>query len=97
MALVAIIGAGEIGGAVARALASQGRVDTIRLIDEKASVASGLGTGVADENVDLAEAPERALDHLPYLTDVRDIGEEAEGAAAHPFDLGDDAVDALPA
>jgi malate dehydrogenase len=41
MPLVAIIGAGEIGGAVARALASRGRVDAIRLIDDKESVAAG--------------------------------------------------------
>ncbi len=41
MSLVAIIGAGEIGGAVARALASRSRVDAIRLIDEKESVAAG--------------------------------------------------------
>jgi malate dehydrogenase len=41
MSLVAIIGAGEIGGAVARALASRARVDTVRLIDQKASVAAG--------------------------------------------------------
>ena len=41
MSLVAIIGAGEIGGAVARALAARGRVETIRLIDEKDSIAGG--------------------------------------------------------
>jgi malate dehydrogenase len=41
MPLVAIIGAGEIGGAVARALASRGHVDAIRLIDDKESVAAG--------------------------------------------------------
>jgi len=41
MPLVAIIGAGEIGGAVARALASRGRVDAIRLIDDNESVAAG--------------------------------------------------------
>jgi malate dehydrogenase len=41
MSLVAIIGAGEIGGAVARRLASRARVGTIRLIDEKGSVAAG--------------------------------------------------------
>jgi malate dehydrogenase len=41
MSLVAIIGAGEIGGAVARALASRGRVDAIRLIDDRESVAAG--------------------------------------------------------
>jgi malate/lactate dehydrogenase len=41
MSLVAIIGAGEIGGAVARALASRARVDAIRLIDDNASVAAG--------------------------------------------------------
>jgi len=41
MSLVAIIGAGEIGGAVARTLASRSRVDTVRLIDDKESVAAG--------------------------------------------------------
>lgn len=41
MPLVAIIGAGEIGGAVARALAGRARVDAIRLIDEQHSVAAG--------------------------------------------------------
>ena len=41
MSLVAIIGAGEIGGAVARALAMRGRVGAIRLIDDKASIAAG--------------------------------------------------------
>ncbi len=41
MSLVAIIGAGEIGGAVAYALAVRGRVGTIRLIDENAAIAAG--------------------------------------------------------
>jgi len=41
MSLVAIIGAGEIGGAVARALAARARVDVVRLVDEKGSVAVG--------------------------------------------------------
>jgi malate dehydrogenase len=41
MSLVAIIGAGEIGGAVARALAWRARVDEIRLIDDRESVAAG--------------------------------------------------------
>ena len=41
MSLVAIIGAGEIGGAVARALASRARVDAVRLIDDNESVAAG--------------------------------------------------------
>jgi malate dehydrogenase len=41
MSLVAIIGAGEIGGAVARALISRGRVGAVRLIDDNASVAAG--------------------------------------------------------
>ena len=41
MSLVAIIGAGEIGGAAARALAARGRVDAIRLIDDNANVALG--------------------------------------------------------
>ena len=41
MSLVAIIGAGEIGGSVARALACRGRVDVVRLIDDQESVAAG--------------------------------------------------------
>lgn len=41
MSLVAIIGAGEIGGAAARALAVQGRFNRILLIDEKEKVAAG--------------------------------------------------------
>lgn len=41
MPLVAIIGAGEIGGAVARALAQRGRVKAIQLIDENESIAAG--------------------------------------------------------
>jgi malate dehydrogenase len=41
MSFVAIIGAGELGGAVARALASRARVGAIRLIDETESVAAG--------------------------------------------------------
>jgi malate dehydrogenase len=41
MSLVAILGAGEIGGATARALVSRARVDVVRLIDEKPDVAAG--------------------------------------------------------
>jgi malate dehydrogenase len=41
MSLVAILGAGEIGGAAARALALRARVDVVRLIDEKPGVAAG--------------------------------------------------------
>src|SRR5438105_4392230 len=39
--VVAILGAGEIGGAVARALATRARVTAIRLIDEHSTVAVG--------------------------------------------------------
>ncbi len=41
MSLVAIIGAGEIGGAVARALSRRARVGTNRLIDEDGAIARG--------------------------------------------------------
>jgi malate dehydrogenase len=41
MSLVAILGAGEIGGAVARALTMRARVDVVRLIDETPGVAAG--------------------------------------------------------
>ena len=41
MSLVAILGAGEIGGAAARALATRGRVAVVRLIDEQSDVAAG--------------------------------------------------------
>jgi len=41
MSFVAIIGAGEIGGAVARTLAARARVAVVRLIDEQQTIASG--------------------------------------------------------
>jgi malate dehydrogenase len=41
MSLVAIVGAGQIGGAAARALTLRARVDVVRLIDESGSVAAG--------------------------------------------------------
>ena len=41
MSLVAILGAGEIGGAAARALATRARVEAILLIDERPNVAAG--------------------------------------------------------
>jgi len=41
MSLVAIVGAGEIGTAAARALAFRSRVDVVRLIDGQESVAAG--------------------------------------------------------
>jgi malate dehydrogenase len=41
MSLVAILGAGEIGGAAARALAARARVGAVRLIDEQPNVAAG--------------------------------------------------------
>jgi malate dehydrogenase len=41
MSLVAILGAGEIGGATARALATRARVGAIRMIDEQPNVAAG--------------------------------------------------------
>ena len=41
MSLVAIVGAGEIGGAAARALALRARVGVVRLIDEKEWIAAG--------------------------------------------------------
>jgi malate dehydrogenase len=41
MALVAVIGAGELGGAVAQALATRDRVSRVLLVDAAASVAAG--------------------------------------------------------
>ena len=41
MGRIAIIGAGELGGAIARTLASRGRVGEVRLIDEAAELAAG--------------------------------------------------------
>src|SRR5438034_9347818 len=41
MSRVAILGAGEIGGAAARALATRARVGSILLIDEQPHVAAG--------------------------------------------------------
>jgi malate/lactate dehydrogenase len=50
MPLVAILGAGEIGGAAARALAIRGRVDAIRLIDEQPNVAAGKALDLRQAN-----------------------------------------------
>src|SRR5262245_22919120 len=41
MSVVAIIGAGDLGGAAARRLASRGHIGVIRLIDQKDAVAAG--------------------------------------------------------
>src|SRR6266508_3496161 len=41
MSLVVILGAGEIGGAAARCLATRARIDVVRLIDEKPDIAAG--------------------------------------------------------
>src|SRR6476646_3257994 len=47
MSLVAIFGAGEMGGAVARALAARGNVDMVRLIDESSTIAAGKALDLA--------------------------------------------------
>src|SRR4051812_46985671 len=44
---VAIIGAGELGGALAHVLASRGTVRTLRLLDEKGRVAEGKALDIA--------------------------------------------------
>jgi malate dehydrogenase len=44
---VAIIGAGELGGALAHVLASRGAVRTLRLVDDKARVAEGKALDIA--------------------------------------------------
>lgn len=73
MSLVAIVGAGEIGGAAARAIALRARVDVVRLIDENASVAAG-------KALDLMQSgPVRGSD--TRLEGVADLG-AASGAAA---------------
>ena len=41
MSVIAIVGAGAIGGALAQRLASRGRIAEVRLIDEQGSVAQG--------------------------------------------------------
>src|SRR5215470_11995747 len=41
MALVAVLGAGPIGGALTHALAERGRVDEVRLIDPEGRIAEG--------------------------------------------------------
>jgi malate dehydrogenase len=73
MSLVAIVGAGEIGGAAARALAFRSRVDVVRLIDGQGSVAAG-------KALDLRQAgPLRGSDtHVEAAADLS----AASGAAA---------------
>ena len=69
MSLVAILGAGEIGGAVARALVTRARVDGVRLIDEKPDVAAG-------KALDLSQA-------LPVIgSDTKIEGSQDYSAAA---------------
>ncbi len=73
MSLVAIIGAGEIGGAVACALAARSRVDTVRLIDDQDAVASG-------KALDLSQSgPIRGSD--TRIESARDLA-AANGASA---------------
>jgi malate dehydrogenase len=73
MSLVAIVGAGEIGGAAARALAVRARIDRIRLIDES-------GTAAAGKALDLLQAgPIRGSDtHIDGAADLA----AAAGASA---------------
>ena len=80
MTLVAILGAGEIGGAAARALAARGRVDVVRLIDERADVAAG-------KALDLRQAgPIGGSD-----TQVEGLGDYAAAAGAAAIILADPA------
>jgi malate/lactate dehydrogenase len=50
MSLVAILGAGEIGGAAARALAMRARVSAVRLIDSQPNVAAGKALDLRQAN-----------------------------------------------
>jgi malate dehydrogenase len=50
MSLIAILGAGEIGGAAARALATRARVDAILLIDEQPHLAAGKALDLRQAN-----------------------------------------------
>ena len=87
MSLVAIIGAGEIGGAVARALATRARVDIVRLIDEKDSIAAGKaldlrqsgGISRSDTRIDGA-ADLAAADGASAIVLADDAGAAAEWA-----------------
>ena len=73
MSLIAIIGAGEIGGAVARALAARARVETVRLIDETDAIAAG-------KALDLMQAGPISRSDT-RIEGVRDLA-AADGAAA---------------
>jgi malate dehydrogenase len=73
MSLVAVIGAGETGGAAARALALRGRFEVVRLIDDIESVARG-------KALDLMQSgPIRGCD--TRVEGIGDLG-AAGGAAA---------------
>jgi malate dehydrogenase len=41
MSFIAIVGAGAVGGALAQRLASRGRIDEVRLVDDQGSIAQG--------------------------------------------------------
>ena len=81
MSFVAIIGAGEIGGAVARALASRNRVDAIRLIDDKETIAAG-------KALDLMQAAPVS----GSATRIDGAGDLAAAAGASAIVLADPAV-----
>jgi|SRR5579862_4494549 len=65
MSTVAILGAGDLGAALAQSLASRGRVSAIRLIDENAELAAGKGLDIQQ-----AGPVERYETHLSASSDV---------------------------
>jgi malate dehydrogenase len=73
MSLVAIVGAGEIGAAAARVLAARSRVDRIRFIDDRTSVASGKALDV------LQSGPVRGSD--TPVESTSDLASAADAAA----------------
>ena len=84
MSLVAIIGAGEIGGAVARALAARSRVDAVRLIDDKESVAAG-------KALDLMQAGPvwRSHTRIDGLADLAAVADASAIVLADPAGSGE--------
>jgi malate dehydrogenase len=91
MSLVAVVGAGEIGGAVARALAMRARVGTVRIIDEHGALAAGkaldlLQAGpVCGSDVRIESAGDLAAAHGASAIVIADAG---AGAAEWTSEAG---------
>jgi malate dehydrogenase len=84
MPIVAIVGAGELGAGVARALATRGRVSEVRLIDRTSGVAAGKALDIQQ-----AGPIERSPTRVSAASDVAAAVGAAVTVLADPIGLGE--------